>query len=47
MTLFCKIPPHLPLPKGGETTLFGKEGKGEILDACQFNFETLNNPSLI
>ena len=24
MTLFYKIPPHLPLPKGGKLPLFGK-----------------------
>jgi len=26
-----KIPPNLPLPKGGTISLFGKEGRGEIL----------------
>ena len=41
MTLFYKIPPYLPLPKGGKTPLFGKEGWG-FSDACQFNFETLD-----
>jgi hypothetical protein len=30
-TLFYKIPPNLPLPKGGTIPLFGKEGQGEIL----------------
>jgi hypothetical protein len=25
-----KIPPFLPLPKGGIIPLFGKEGEGEI-----------------
>jgi len=30
-TLFYKIPPNLPFPKGGALPLFGKEGKGEIL----------------
>jgi len=29
-TLICKIPPILPLPKGGIIPLFGKEGRGEI-----------------
>ena len=29
-TSIYKIPPNLPLPKGGEMPLFGKEGKGEI-----------------
>ena len=29
-TLFYKIPPNLPLPKGGIIPLFGKEGFGEI-----------------
>jgi hypothetical protein len=29
-TLFYKIPPNLPLPKGGIIPLFGKEGRGEI-----------------
>jgi len=27
----CKIPPTLPLPKGGIMPLFCKEGSGEIL----------------
>ena len=26
-TLICKIPPNLPLPKGGIVPLFGKEGR--------------------
>ena len=43
MTLLCKIPPYLPLPKGGKTPLFVKRGGGRFSDACQFNFETLNN----
>jgi hypothetical protein len=53
-TLFYKIPPHLPLPKGGKLPLFGrrpigplarraKRGQGRFCGACQFNFETLNN----
>jgi hypothetical protein len=29
-TLFYKIPPNLPLPKGGIIPLFEKEGRGEI-----------------
>jgi hypothetical protein len=29
-TLVHKIPPHLPLLKGGIIPLFGKEGRGEI-----------------
>ena len=29
-TLIYKIPPNLPLPKGGFSPLFGKEGCGEI-----------------
>jgi hypothetical protein len=29
-TLLHKIPPNLPLPKGGIIPLFGKEGRGEI-----------------
>jgi hypothetical protein len=29
-TFICKIPPNLPLPKGGIIPLFGKEGLGEI-----------------
>jgi hypothetical protein len=28
--LIYKIPPNLPLPKGGFSPLFGKEGCGEI-----------------
>jgi hypothetical protein len=27
---YQKIPPDLPLPKGGILSLFGKEGPGEI-----------------
>jgi hypothetical protein len=30
MALIYKIPPNLPLPKGGIIPLFGKEGLGEI-----------------
>ena len=52
-TLFYKIPPHLPFPKGGKLPLFGrrpigplarraKRGQGGFCGACQFNFETLN-----
>ncbi len=29
-TIIYKIPPNLPLPKGGFSPLFGKEGCGEI-----------------
>jgi hypothetical protein len=29
-TLFCKIPPNLPFPKGGIIPLFGKEGQGRF-----------------
>jgi hypothetical protein len=29
-TLFYKIPPNLPFPKGGIIPLFGKEGIREI-----------------
>jgi len=29
-TYIHKIPPNLPLPKGGIIPLFGKEGLGEI-----------------
>jgi len=32
------------LPKGGIIPLFGKEGRGEILDCCKFNYETFNEP---
>jgi len=53
-TLFYKIPPHLPFPKGGKLPLFGrqpigplarraKRGQGRFCGACQFNFETLIN----
>jgi hypothetical protein len=28
--MYYKIPPLLPLPKGGSIPLFDKEGKGEI-----------------
>jgi len=33
-----KIPPNLPLPKGGIMPLFGKEGKGEILRNMSVQF---------
>ena len=36
-TLFYKIPPHLPLPKGGTIPLFGKEGIGEIFRRYVFS----------
>jgi hypothetical protein len=29
-TLLYKIPPNLPLPKGGIIPLFGKEGEGRF-----------------
>ena len=45
-TSFLKIPPDLPLPKGG-VPLFGKalekKGQGRFCDSCQVNFEILNN----
>jgi hypothetical protein len=31
-----KIPPNLPLPKGGNIPLFGKEGIGEIFWSMWF-----------
>jgi hypothetical protein len=34
-TLIYKIPPNLPLPKGGFSPLFGKEGCGEIFDTLR------------
>ena len=37
-TLFGKIPPLLPLPKGGKIPLFGKEGEGEILQKMSIQF---------
>jgi len=30
LALIYKIPPNLPLPKGGIIPLVGKEGRGEI-----------------
>jgi hypothetical protein len=36
-----KIPPNLPLPKGGINPLFGKEGR--FFDKYLFNHETINN----
>ena len=39
-TIFDKIPPILPLLKGGMIPLFGKEGKGRFSEPCKFNFET-------
>jgi hypothetical protein len=53
-TLFYKIPPHLPLPKGGKLPLFGlqpigplarraKRGQERSCCVCQFNFETLDD----
>jgi hypothetical protein len=38
-----KIPSNLPFSKGGIIPLFGKEGQGEILGNCQFNYNLLNN----
>jgi hypothetical protein len=38
MTLFYKIPPRLPFPKGGKTPLFGKEGQGEIFRCMSIQF---------
>jgi hypothetical protein len=41
-TPICKIPPNLPLPKGGITPLW-KRGGGEIFQClCQFNSEAVN-----
>jgi len=37
-----EIPPNLPLPKGGNTPLFGKEGMGRF-----FNNEALLMHSLV
>jgi hypothetical protein len=34
-----KIPPDLPLPKGGKH-LFGKEGKGRFSGECIFTCES-------
>jgi hypothetical protein len=34
--LIYKIPPNLPLPKGGIIPLFGKEGCGEIFTMMPF-----------
>ena len=56
-TSISKIPPNLPLPKGG-IPLFGrrpigplarkaKRGEGRFSNACQFNFETLNIMSTV
>jgi hypothetical protein len=35
-TFLYKIPPNLPLSKGGIILLFGKEGRGEILWMMSF-----------
>ena len=44
-TFICKIPPNLPLPKGGIIPLFGKEGLGEIFwKICLLNYGLLSNP---
>jgi hypothetical protein len=42
-TLFYKIPPNLPLTKGGIIPSLEKRGMGRFSDKCQFNYETLNN----
>jgi hypothetical protein len=42
-TLFYKIPPNLPLTKGGIIPSLEKRGKGRFSDKCQFNYETLNS----
>ena len=40
-TSICKIPPNLPLPKGGITPLW-QRGGGEIFQClCQFNYEAV------
>jgi predicted protein tyrosine phosphatase len=41
-TLFYKIPPNLPLTKGGIIPSLEKRGAGRFSDKCQFNYETLN-----
>jgi hypothetical protein len=38
-TLFYKIPPNLPLTKGGIIPSLEKRGKGRFSDKCQFNYE--------
>ena len=50
-TLFYKIPPHLPFPKGGKIPLWQRgdlparsrfgEGRGEILRCMSIHFESL------
>jgi hypothetical protein len=43
-TLFYKIPPHLPFPKGGTIPLFGKEGLREIFRRiCLLYYGLINN----
>jgi hypothetical protein len=42
-TLFYKIPPNLPLTKGGIIPSLEKRGTGRFSDKCQFNYKTLNN----
>jgi hypothetical protein len=40
--MICKIPPDLPLPKGGIIPSLVKRGKGRFCDKCQFNYERLD-----
>lgn len=42
-TFDYKIPPALPLPKGGNMPLFGKEGLGEIFGLCDFTYDLLSH----
>jgi hypothetical protein len=38
-----KIPPSLPLRKGGFCTLWKRGARGDFPAKCIFNYETLNN----
>ncbi|CBE69401.1 protein of unknown function [Candidatus Methylomirabilis oxygeniifera] len=35
-------PPHLPLPKGGLTPPWKRGARGDFLNRCSFNYETIN-----
>jgi hypothetical protein len=41
--MLSKIPPHLPLPKGGTFPSLEKRGGGRFYDQCQFYFENIDN----
>jgi len=45
--VFCKIPPHLPFPKGGITPLWQRGARGDFLKICLINYGLLSNYELL